>query len=50
MKNKKTKISDYGLIIAMVIITAIIIFAVAGPLETSHTQTFENTEQSETSK
>ncbi len=50
MKNKKTKISDYGIIIAMVIITAIIIFAVAGPLETSHTQTFENTEQSETSK
>ncbi len=50
MKNKKTKVSDYGLIIAMVIITAIILFAVAGPLETSHTQTFENTDQSETSK
>ncbi len=50
MKNKKTKISDYGLIVAMIIITAIIIFAVAGPLETSHEQTFENTEQSEISK
>ena len=47
MKNSKTKVSDYGLIVAMVIITAIILFAFAGPLETSHTQTLENTELSE---
>ncbi len=47
MENNKNKISDYGIIVAMVIITAIIIFAVAGPLETSHTQTFSNTELSE---
>ena len=47
MENNKTKISDYGLIVAMVVITAIIIFAIAGPLETSHTQSFEDTELSE---
>jgi hypothetical protein len=50
MENNKNKISDFGIIVAMIVITAIIIFAVAGPLETSHTQTFEDTEQSETSK
>ena len=47
MENKKFQISVYGVIITMIVITAIIIFAFSGPLETSHKQVYNKKEMLE---
>ncbi len=45
MENNKFQISGLGVLIVMVVITAIVIFAFSGPLETSSEQIYNKTEK-----
>jgi len=50
MENKKFQISGFGVIIVMIVITAIIIFAFSAPLDTSSEQVYNKTETLENNK
>ncbi|GEM_PF-2745130 len=47
MEDNKFQVSGLVVIVAMIVITAIIIFVFSGPLETSFEQVYNKTEVSE---